>query len=120
MGSIFEFVNFILMGEEKVMPIYEYYCENCGHFEKMQKINDPVLLNCPACQGSVKRLISSEIGISFKGQGFYCTDSIDKKKQKARKINKERQKDNQALLDGDIKGFNKQSEATDKKISSLE
>lgn len=101
------------------MPIYEYECENCGYFEKMQKISDRPLEKCPSCNGKVTKLISSEIGIHFKGSGFYTTDSVDNKKKLARKINKERQKDNQALLDGDIKGFNKQAQETTQKVSEL-
>jgi putative FmdB family regulatory protein len=32
------------------MPIYEYSCRACGHrLEKMQKMSDPLLTDCPAC-----------------------------------------------------------------------
>jgi hypothetical protein len=34
----------------------------------------------------------------------------------ARSVNKERQKDNQALLDGDVSSYANQAEATTKKI----
>lgn len=99
------------------MPIYDYECENCGHFEKMQKITESALTKCPECGGAVHRLISKNVGIVFKGGGFYTTDSDNRVKDRARKVNKERQKDNTALLDKDVKSYVKQSEATDKKVS---
>ena len=96
------------------MPVYDYQCETCGRFEKVQRITDAVLENCPYCGGSVERLISRNVGIVFKGSGFYKND-VNFKDQ-VRSFNKERQVDNQAILDGDVKGFVQQSEATTKKI----
>lgn len=98
------------------MPIYDYKCEKCGKFEKMQKISEPALQVCPVCGGAVTRLISKNVGVVFKGSGFYKTD-VSQIKDKAREVNKERQKDNQAILDGDVKGFVKQSEETTSKVS---
>jgi len=98
------------------MPIYDYKCENCGKFEKMQRITEPPLEQCPVCNGNVERLISKNVGVVFKGSGFYKTDA-QQVKEKYRELNKERQKDNQAILDGDIGGFVKQSEATTQKVS---
>ncbi|NLX88910.1 MAG: zinc ribbon domain-containing protein [Syntrophomonadaceae bacterium] len=97
------------------MPIYEYRCQNCGEFERMQKISEEPLKNCPNCKGEVQRLVSRSVGIAFKGPGFYKTDH-GTAKDRARKINKERQKDNEAILDGDIKSYVKQSEETTRKI----
>ncbi|MGI6487316.1 MAG: transcriptional regulator [Syntrophomonadaceae bacterium] len=98
------------------MPIYDYRCENCGRFEKKQRITESPLTECPNCGGQVERLISRNVGIIFKGPGFYCTDHRNVK-ERARAVNRERQKDNQALLDGDVGGYVKQSEQTDKKIA---
>lgn len=97
------------------MPLYEYRCENCGIFEKLQKLSDKSLEKCPTCRGKVERIISRDIGIAFKGPGFYCTDNRAVK-DRARAINKERQKDNEAILDKDIKSYVKQSEETTRKI----
>ncbi|MFD2113694.1 FmdB family zinc ribbon protein [Thiorhodococcus fuscus] len=57
------------------MPFYEYRCESCGHeLEKMQKISDPPLTDCPACgQPALKKLISAA-GFRLKGGGWYETD----------------------------------------------
>lgn len=98
------------------MPIYEYRCENCGKFEKMQKFSESPLEICPVCGGKAERIISKNVGIVFKGPGFYVTDN-KQSRDRARAINKERQKDNQALLDGDVSGYLKQAESTDKKVS---
>ncbi len=57
------------------MPTYEYKCPKCGIFETEQKITAPALEECPACNSEVKRLISRNVGIVFKGSGFYCTDN---------------------------------------------
>lgn len=97
------------------MPIYDYRCENCGKFEKLQKITEEALTNCPKCDGKVERLISKNIGIVYKGSGFYKTDNTQLK-DRARSLNHERQKDNEALLDGDVGSFVEQSESTTTKV----
>ena len=57
------------------MPIYEYECEACNHkHEALQKINDPVLTDCPNCgESSLKKLISAA-GFRLSGEGWYETD----------------------------------------------
>ncbi len=60
------------------MPIYEYECEHCGvRFEKMQRMADPVLTDCPECGGHIHRVMQP-VGIIFKGSGFYVTDNKGK------------------------------------------
>lgn len=56
------------------MPTYEYLCEKCGTFEKFHGINE-TLTECPTCSGPIRRLISRNSNIVFKGSGFYITDS---------------------------------------------
>ncbi len=56
------------------MPVYEYRCGKCGVFETEQKITDEPLKQCPKCGSPVKKLIGRNIGIIFKGSGFYTTD----------------------------------------------
>ncbi len=55
------------------MPTYEYRCDECGHeLEIEQRISEPKLEICPACQkAKLVRLIS---GSSFilKGGGWYA------------------------------------------------
>jgi len=65
------------------MPTYEYQCQKCGHvFEAFQSITDEPLKECPVCKGPVKKLISSGVGLIFKGSGFYETDYKRKEKTK--------------------------------------
>ena len=57
------------------MPTYEYRCKDCGHeFDANQAFTDNALTECPVCQGSLKKKFGS-VGISFKGSGFYKTDT---------------------------------------------
>lgn len=57
------------------MPTYEYVCKKCHHrFEAFQSIASQPLTVCPACEGSLERLISGGSGLIFKGSGFYITD----------------------------------------------
>lgn len=57
------------------MPIYEYRCQDCGHeLEKLQRMSDAPLVDCPACeQPALKKLISAA-GFRLKGSGWYETD----------------------------------------------
>jgi putative FmdB family regulatory protein len=56
------------------MPLYEYECLVCGHrFERIQRFSDPPASECPACGGSVRRLLGVP-ALQFKGSGFYITD----------------------------------------------
>ena len=57
------------------MPIYEYRCESCSHeLEKLQKISDDRLVDCPQCdQPALKRLVSAA-AFRLKGNGWYETD----------------------------------------------
>lgn len=51
--------------------LYEYKCDKCDkEFEVEQKISDPVLTNCPTCDGSVKKLISRSSFV-LAGTGWY-------------------------------------------------
>ena len=60
------------------MPTYEYACKECGeHLEVVQKFTDDPLTTCPSCTGPLRKVFGS-VGISFKGSGFYKTDSRGK------------------------------------------
>ena len=57
------------------MPIYEYQCTECGHeLEKLQKISDPALKDCPACGMPQLQKLVSAAGFRLKGGGWYETD----------------------------------------------
>jgi putative FmdB family regulatory protein len=60
------------------MPIYEYQCATCGQVvERWQKISDSPLMECPACGGSLHKIISS-CAFHLKGGGWYVTDYAGK------------------------------------------
>ncbi|HOI16793.1 MAG TPA: zinc ribbon domain-containing protein [Geobacteraceae bacterium] len=53
------------------MPLYEYRCSDCGQeFELRQKFSDEPATVCPACGGSIEKLIS-RTSFSLKGSGWY-------------------------------------------------
>lgn len=57
------------------MPIYEYQCQACGHeHEALQKLSDPVLVVCPACNKPELMKKISAAGFRLKGGGWYETD----------------------------------------------
>ncbi len=57
------------------MPTYEYACKQCGeHLEVVQSFHDEPLTVCHNCGGELKKVFGN-IGIVFKGSGFYKTDS---------------------------------------------
>jgi len=62
-------------GSRSEMPTYEYRCRDCGEqLEVVQAFTDDNLTECGTCGGSLRKLFSA-VGISFKGSGFYKTDS---------------------------------------------
>lgn len=58
-----------------------YKCADCGHrFEDVQGFHDDPHDTCPDCGGQVRRVIGN-VGVTFKGSGFYRTDSRSDKKK---------------------------------------
>ena len=58
------------------MPTYEYRCKSCGHqFDIVQAFTDDALTECPACGEAALKKVFGNVGITFKGSGFYKTDS---------------------------------------------
>jgi putative FmdB family regulatory protein len=57
------------------MPTYEYVCTDCGkQLEVVQSFTDDALTECPSCAGRLRKIFGN-VGVSFKGSGFYKTDS---------------------------------------------
>jgi len=63
------------------VPTYQYQCTACEHaFEIVQSFTDEPISICSEC-GKEVRKIYSNVGIVFKGSGFYKTDSQVKKSE---------------------------------------
>ncbi len=60
------------------MPTYEYRCKACGlDLEVVQSFTDDALTTCEACGGPLRKVFGN-VGIAFKGSGFYKNDSRGK------------------------------------------
>ena len=67
------------------MPTYQYRCKECDHeLEVVQSFTDEPLSECPECGGPLRKVYGA-VGISFKGSGFYKTDSRSGSGSKAKK-----------------------------------
>ena len=65
------------------MPTYEYRCKSCGHeMEVQQAFSDDPLDTCPECQGALRKVYGN-VGIAFKGSGFYKNDARGSSKKSA-------------------------------------
>ena len=96
------------------MPIYEYKCQNCGHFfEVLQRINEVSLSDCPKCKKDALKKLVSAPNFRLKGEGWYETD-FKKDRRKNLAENKE-----EKTSDKDKKSDEKTSEKhADKKKKS--
>ncbi|WP_040538627.1 FmdB family zinc ribbon protein [Mycolicibacterium tusciae] len=57
------------------MPTYSYACTDCGNrFDEVQSFSDDALTTCPKCSGRLRKLFGN-VGVVFKGSGFYRNDS---------------------------------------------
>jgi putative FmdB family regulatory protein len=64
------------------VPTYEYRCDQCDrNFDVVQSFEDDPLTRCPTCDAPVRKVFGN-VGIVFKGTGFYKTDSRDSGKRK--------------------------------------
>lgn len=63
------------------MPTYEYRCDSCGTVvEAVQGFHDAPLTTCPQCQGALRKLFGN-VGVVFKGSGFYRNDARAEQKK---------------------------------------
>jgi putative FmdB family regulatory protein len=57
------------------MPTYAYACKDCHYaFDAVQSFSESSLTECPQCAGQLRKKFGN-IGVTFKGSGFYRTDS---------------------------------------------
>jgi putative FmdB family regulatory protein len=63
------------------MPTYSYACKKCEHaFDVQQSFSDETLSICPSCGGQLRKIFG-QVGVTFKGSGFYKTDSAGSSKK---------------------------------------
>ncbi|BBZ51233.1 FmdB family transcriptional regulator [Mycobacterium heidelbergense] len=69
------------------MPTYSYECTECGNrFDMVQAFTDDALTTCEQCSGRLRKLFKN-VGIVFKGSGFYRTDSREDGKKSTSTVN---------------------------------
>ncbi|UMB70630.1 FmdB family zinc ribbon protein [Mycobacterium paraterrae] len=62
------------------MPTYSYACTECGNrFDVVQAFSDDALTTCEKCSGRLRKLFGN-VGVVFKGSGFYRNDSREASK----------------------------------------
>jgi putative FmdB family regulatory protein len=65
---------------EVFVPTYSYACTECGdRFDAVQAFSDSALTTCSKCNGRLRKLFGN-VGVVFKGSGFYRTDSRESSK----------------------------------------
>jgi putative FmdB family regulatory protein len=67
------------------VPTYSYACTECGNrFDAVQAFSDAALTTCAECNGRLRKLFGN-VGVVFKGSGFYRTDSRESAKSSAKR-----------------------------------
>jgi putative FmdB family regulatory protein len=66
------------------VPTYSYACTECSNrFDAVQAFSDAALTTCPECSGRLRKLFGN-VGVVFKGSGFYRNDSRETAKSTAK------------------------------------
>ena len=92
------------------MPTYEYACSTCDtNHEVVQPITDDTLTICPVCGEPGLRKLFSNVGVVFKGSGFYRTDSRDKKSDSISSSSKSSDTKSSESTSGDSKSSDSKS-----------
>jgi putative FmdB family regulatory protein len=72
-----------LIISEVFVPTYSYACTECSNrFDAVQAFSDAALTTCPECSGRLRKLFGN-VGVVFKGSGFYRNDSRESAKSTA-------------------------------------
>jgi putative FmdB family regulatory protein len=65
------------------VPTYSYACTECSNrFDVVQAFTDSALTTCEQCSGRLRKLFGN-VGVVFKGSGFYRNDSREASKSSA-------------------------------------
>jgi putative FmdB family regulatory protein len=91
------------------VPTYGYACTVCDHrFEVVQSFTDDSLTVCPECGGRLRKIFNA-VGVVFKGNGFYRTDS---RKELARAGSSAASKDSKDSAKDSGRGSSKESDSS--------
>ncbi len=100
------------------LPTYEYRCESCEkNFDVVQSFQDDPLTSCPTC-GSPVRKVFGNVGIVFKGSGFYKTDSRNGSSSTKKSDGEAASKAGSGSDDSSSSGSTKESSSTSSDSSS--
>jgi len=95
------------------VPTYEYACSTCDtNHEVVQPITDDTLTVCQVCGEPGLRKLFSNVGVVFKGSGFYRTDSRDKKSDSISSSSKSSDTKSSESTSGDSKSSDTKSSDT--------
>jgi len=101
------------------MPTYEYKCKDCGHqFDIVQSFSDDALTKCPDCKKKALRKVFSPPGVSFKGSGFYKTDSRSGNGKSSSSSSSTSEKADSSSSSSDSSSSSSDSKSSDTKSSS--
>jgi putative FmdB family regulatory protein len=100
------------------MPTYEYRCKECGeHLEVVQAFTDDALTECPNCGGLLRKVFGN-IGITFKGSGFYKTDNRSKSSSSTKSTESASDSSSKSDSGSDTKSDSKKETGSKKESSS--
>jgi putative FmdB family regulatory protein len=71
------------------VPVYEYRCKECGYeFDRHQSFAEARLTDCPSCEtkGALRKVFGN-VGVTFKGSGFYRTpERLPERREEGREV----------------------------------
>ncbi len=95
------------------MPTYSYACTECGNrFDVVQAFSDDALTTCEKCSGRLRKLFGN-VGVVFKGSGFYRNDS-----REASKSSNGKSSSSSSASDGSSSSETSSTSTTEKSSSS--
>ena len=98
------------------MPIYEFECTECGkRTERLQRLDDPPLAECPSCGGPVQKAVSAP-AFQFKGSGWYVTDYA--RKDAAKSSGDDKKDSKKSSGDSSESGSSDKGSSSEKKAKS--
>ncbi len=101
------------------MPRYDYRCGDCGEqFEVVQTFDEAPLDTCPHCGGAKPRKLFGNVGVVFKGSGFYRNDSREASKSAAGKTSDSKSESTGKSDSGDKKSSDSKSTESSSKSDS--